>query len=137
MINIVSILSHDGGDGIKIIYETESGEKNNTVISADDFLSFGIVKGLVTEEEFKEIELAAENFHISPSSLRRAFISRLGVSPIQYLTELRMKRAVELLINSTLSIREISTECGYEDEKYFSRVFKKKYGYPPSAFSAK
>jgi two-component system response regulator YesN len=83
------------------------------------------------------VEKAAMELHLSPSGMRRAFVSSLGTSPVQYLTELRMNRAVELLINSTLSIKEIAAECGYEDEKYFSRVFKKKYGYPPSAFSAK
>lgn len=70
MINVISILSHDGGDGIKIIYETETGEKNNTVISADDFLSFGIVKGTVTEEEFKEIEFAAQNYAANRAVIR-------------------------------------------------------------------
>ncbi len=93
------------------------------------------------EENFTRVdfsvECAARYFHISQSSLRRAFVSNLGISPIQYLTELRMKKAVEMLINSTVSIKEISSECGYGDEKYFSRVFKNKYGYPPSAFSAR
>lgn len=93
------------------------------------------------EENFTRVdfsmESAAEFLHVSQSSLRRVFAEHLGTSPIQYLTELRMKRAVELLIKSTCTVKEIAAECGYGDEKYFSRVFKKKYGYPPSAFLAK
>jgi peptide deformylase len=92
------------------------------------------------DENFARVDFsmdaAAKDLHISQSSMRRAFVMNLGVSPVRYLTGLRMKRAVELLVGSGLSIREISLECGYDDEKYFSRVFKKRYGYPPSAFSA-
>ena len=80
------------------------------------------------------VETAGASLHISQSSLRRAFTSHLGISPIQYLTQLRMKKAVELLMNSELSIKEISLLCGYDDEKYFSRVFKNRYGYAPSCF---
>ena len=83
------------------------------------------------------VETAGESLHLSQSSLRRAFASHLGLSPVQYLTQLRMKRAVELLMNSELSIKEIALLCGYDDEKYFSRVFKKRYGYAPSCFLRK
>lgn len=92
------------------------------------------------DENFARVDFsmdaAAKDLHISQSSMRRAFVMNLGVSPVRYLTGLRMKRAVELLVGSSLTIKEISLECGYDDEKYFSRVFKKRYGYPPSAFSA-
>ena len=92
------------------------------------------------DENFTRVDFsmedAARDLHISPSSMRRIFVMNLGASPIRYLTALRMKKAVELLVSSTLSIKEISLACGYDDEKYFSRVFRKKYGYPPSSFSA-
>ena len=92
------------------------------------------------DENFARVDFsmedAAKELHISPSSMRRAFVLALGVSPVRYLTALRMKKAVELLVGSSLSVKEISLECGYDDEKYFSRVFRKKYGYPPSSFSA-
>ena len=53
---------------------------------------------------------------------------------MQYVSRLRMNRALELLSEREKSIREIALACGFEDEKYFSRAFKKKYGYPPSYF---
>ncbi len=69
---------------------------------------------------------------ISASSLQRSFHMHLGLSPKQYLLKLRMNRALELLTENTLTVKEISFACGFSDEKYFSRVFRQKYGYPPS-----
>ena len=69
---------------------------------------------------------------ISASSLQRSFLAHFGMSPKQYLLKLRMKRALELLAENELSVKEIAFVCGFHDEKYFSRAFKNKYGYPPS-----
>ena len=69
---------------------------------------------------------------MSESSLLRAFHAHFGLSPKQYLLKLRMNRALELLTENELSIKEIAFACGFKDEKYFSRAFKSKYGYPPS-----
>jgi len=69
---------------------------------------------------------------ISVSTLQRAFSKYFGISPNQYLIQLRMNHAMELLTKRELSIKEISSACGFTDEKYFSRAFKKRYGYPPT-----
>ena len=78
------------------------------------------------------IDAVCATAFISVSSLQRAFAKYFGMSPKQYLIQLRMNRALELLTESELSVKEISSACGFTDEKYFSRAFKKKYGYPPS-----
>lgn len=71
---------------------------------------------------------------ISVSSLQRAFVKYFGMSPKQYIIRLRMEKALELLMKNDLPVKEISFSCGFSDEKYFARVFKEKYGYPPSRF---
>ena len=81
-----------------------------------------------------DIETVCDVAFISVSSLQRAFAKYFGMSPKQYLIQLRMNRALELLTENELSVKEISFVCGFTDEKYFSRAFKKKYGYPPSQF---
>ena len=69
---------------------------------------------------------------MSQSSLGRAFHEYLGVSPKAYLCKLRMNKALELLTEKRLSVKEIAFSCGFSDEKFFSRTFKKTYGFPPS-----
>ena len=78
------------------------------------------------------IQAVCEKGFLSAPSLQRAFERQFGVSPKQYLTRLRMNRALELLSENTLSVKEIAFSCGFTDEKYFSRAFKAKYGCPPS-----
>ena len=79
-----------------------------------------------------DIETLCDMFFISVSSLQRGFTKYLAMSPKQYLIRLRMDRALELLTKNEISVKEISFACGFADEKYFSRAFKKRYGYPPS-----
>lgn len=73
-----------------------------------------------------------ERGFISPSGLQRAFLRHFGVSPKQYIIKLRMDKALQLLVENKLCVREIALLCGFSDDKYFSRAFREKYGYPPS-----
>lgn len=57
-----------------------------------------------------------------------------GHTPIEYLMKIRIKNAGILLIESQLSIIEISKHVGYDNPFYFSRVFKKVTGYSPSFY---
>ena len=88
------------------------------------------------EEDFSnpELDIAAlcHAEYVSPSGLQRAFSDRFGISPKQYLIKLRLSHALSLLSEGTLSVREVALSCGFRDEKYFSRAFSRRYGYPPS-----
>ena len=55
-------------------------------------------------------------------------------TPLEYLTELRMERARQLIISSSMRIKDIAEWCGYTDSYYFSRCFKKYYGVSPEMF---
>ena len=69
---------------------------------------------------------------MSPSALQRAFLHHFGMSPKQYVIKLRTHKALQLLVENRLSVKQVAYACGFADEKYFSRAFKSKYGYPPS-----
>lgn len=74
---------------------------------------------------------------LSGSHYTRLFKKYTNYSPIQYLTHLRMDRAKELLILSDYKLKSIASSVGYDDELYFSRLFKKVVGLPPSVFARK
>lgn len=70
--------------------------------------------------------------------LRKLFKKEVGITPLEYLTQMRMKKAEMMLSamwGSDYSIAEISALCGFDDALYFSRVFKKHYGCAPSEFA--
>ena len=60
-----------------------------------------------------------------------SFKTYFGMSPIQYLTKIKMDKARELLTDSSLNVSEISEVLGYDNSLYFSRVFKKTTGVCP------
>ncbi|WP_449536519.1 helix-turn-helix domain-containing protein [Ferdinandcohnia sp. Marseille-Q9671] len=72
---------------------------------------------------------------LSTSHYARLFKKYVGYSPIDYLTHVRIDRAKELLAISDFRIKEISQSVGYEDELYFSRIFKRIVGVSPTQFS--
>lgn len=72
--------------------------------------------------------------------LRKLFKKEIGMTPLEYMTGMRMKKAEMLLStmwSNDYSISEIGELCGFEDALYFSRVFKKHFGCSPSAFAKK
>ncbi|MGO4546555.1 helix-turn-helix domain-containing protein [Paenibacillus sp. 2TAB23] len=71
---------------------------------------------------------------MTPSSYCRAFKKMTGLTPGHYLTRLRMMRAKELMSEPSAALRDVATSIGYQDELYFSRVFKKTEGISPSVY---
>ncbi|MDZ5473580.1 AraC family transcriptional regulator [Bacillus sp. 31A1R] len=69
---------------------------------------------------------------MTPSSYSRAFKKMTGQTPSEYLTLLRINHAKDLL--NSLSLKEVANTVGFQDEFYFSRVFKKKEGVSPTIY---
>ncbi len=81
------------------------------------------------------VEDIAYNVGLSRSHLHRIFVQNLSVSPNEFLTKFRINEACSLLKNGGLTINEIASSVGFCDPLYFSRVFKKIKGIPPSKYS--
>ncbi|MGO4371249.1 helix-turn-helix domain-containing protein [Paenibacillus sp. 2TAB19] len=64
----------------------------------------------------------------------RLFLRTTGMSPMDYVTKLRIEKAVELLRSSKLTVDEIAREVGYANGSYFSKVFRGRVGFPPGDF---
>ena len=82
-------------------------------------------------------EQLAQELGVSYSWLRHTFTAHTGLSPHQYLLEFRLVRARNLLTESELTIKEIATQTGFEDELYFSRLFRQKLALTPSQWRSR
>ena len=72
--------------------------------------------------------------NLSPARLQQLFKLETGRSPMQYLKELRLRKAEDLLQTTFHSIKEIAFLCGATDVSHFVRDFKKHCGLTPSGF---
>lgn len=73
-------------------------------------------------------------YALSPVQFSRRFFKSLGVTPTDYLTSLKLRKARTLLLETTYTVEDIATQCGYSNGFYFSRIFKKKMKMSPSQF---
>ncbi len=95
------------------------------------------IKAYLQENLGNKILLRDISRHVSysPSSIKRIFHEETGCSIMQYVTDLRIHRAKELL-HHPMPITEIAAMVGFDTVNYFSTVFKKETGMTPSAFRA-
>jgi AraC-like DNA-binding protein len=100
------------------------------VLNAIKFIQFNYSHNI-------SIDDVARSVGVSRSHLYRVFMSNVGKSPIDYLTEYRINEACKLLRSGDLSIAEVAVSVGFFDQFYFSRVFKKSVGMPPSKYAAR
>lgn len=70
----------------------------------------------------------------SAGYLRKAFHEAYGYTPSDYLVQMRLHNARELLIGTRLSVHSIAVQCGFETPGYFSRVFKRNQGMTPREY---
>jgi two-component system response regulator YesN len=93
------------------------------------------------ENNFSDPELhmnqVAGRFNLSPSHFSTVFSQEFGITFRDYLNNLRIDRAKELLRTTNLKCTEIAFQCGYNDSHYFSTVFKRKTGSSPQQFRGK
>ena len=73
----------------------------------------------------------ADAMGITAPYLSSVFKKEMGISIVQYITLARMEKAKEYLSYTDMRVREISEKVGFNDEYYFSRIFKKYYGLSP------
>lgn len=82
------------------------------------------------------IPALARQFGLSETSLRTQFVGYTGHTLRDFTYEVRMKKAMELLTEGQMPIRDIAYQLGYESQSSFGRAFHKKYGRSPRSFRA-
>lgn len=81
--------------------------------------------------------ILAELLGFSEVHFRKQFVQLYGMPPHQYIVELRIRRAMQLLTDGILSVSAIAEQCGFSSVYHFSRAFKCRVGISPSDFSRK
>ena len=109
------------------VMQFTQSKENPIIKKAEDYIMRNLAGSLSLEE-------VAEAINVSPSYLSRMFKEVRGENYINYLTDMRLARARELLRNPRTPIKEISAAAGFNDQNYFSRIFKNKFGITPTEF---
>lgn len=90
------------------------------------------------EDHIASKDLSIDDFARHLGMSRTAYYNRMkeltGLSPVEFIKQIRIKKALWLLKNGKLSITEVAYEVGFNDPKYFSRCFKAEMGMAPSAY---
>lgn len=81
------------------------------------------------------VDTLGKQANMSKSTLTRLFKTQIGVSPLEYVIRLRLRKAKEIL-SQTKNIKEACFSAGFNDVNYFTRLFKKREGVTPGAFVA-
>lgn len=85
-------------------------------------------------ESALSVEALCQRLHISQSYFSTIFKQETGMSCVQYITDVRMEKAVELLRTTDDKTYLVAEQVGYDEPNYFSYVFKKKFGVSPSQY---
>ncbi len=83
------------------------------------------------------VDELAKNLGLHRTSLYRLFKKTVGVSVTQYMLNVRMDKAAYYLLNTRLSLSEISLMVGFSDYAHFFRTFKKTFGFSPTEYRNK
>ena len=120
----LGILYNIYSEGIKA--ENKEYAKQNAIFSkATSYILEHYTESTLSVQEI------SKQLDISEVHLRRIFKSAVNISPVKYINFLRLEKAKNMLLSSNLTVFEIADSVGFEDQFYFSRLFKKETGVSP------
>ncbi|NGP44268.1 AraC family transcriptional regulator [Bacillaceae bacterium SIJ1] len=107
-------------------------EKNATdwplsIVQTTSFIHKHFAQDIALDDLVKVSQLSRYHF-------TRRFKQTTGMSPMQYVTKIRIEKAMALLSSTSLQTHSIAKKCGYPEANYFNKVFKKIVGTSPSLF---
>lgn len=107
----------------KINYDQENSYVNQAIMYMESYYNSNIT-----------INEICNSIYISPCHFQRIFKNAMNKTPYQYIMELRIKKAKEILMGEKTSIAEVARLCGFLSSGHFSTVFKKNEGKTPSKY---
>ncbi|MCC8050282.1 MAG: AraC family transcriptional regulator [Clostridiales bacterium] len=101
--------------------------KVNQIRSMMEFVEFHYMEDLTVEQIAKSVS-------ISNSTCLRCFHEMLNTTPMQYVMEIRLKKAAALLRSTNKPAKNIALDCGFNDVSYFIKMFRLKYNSTPGKY---
>jgi len=112
---------------IELVYSSQDARKMTQIRPAINYIDANFDKPVTLAE-------IARASHLSVSRLAHLFKEQMGITPIDYVTSVRIERAKELLVGTDQSCTEICFQAGYSNQSYFTRTFKSLVGMTPRQF---
>lgn len=108
-------------------HEQEDNQESRLIQTAKQYIQQHYAENLKLED-------VANQFYLTPSYFGTLFKKKFGDSFSAYLTTIRMEKAKEFLQDPSYSVTQVASEVGYQDKRYFSRLFKEQVGVTPKEY---
>lgn len=136
---LMPVLSHGWFDGLETEFVAVMGSLSARVEQANQNRLGRAVRRAVLyiEDNYGRdlpLEEVAKSVGLSPSYFSSSFKRETGRSVVEYITEFRVEKAIELLCTTNFNTSEVAYRVGFNDPKYFARIFKKSVGVTPSLY---
>lgn len=123
---------------LKAKFSSENQFAPNEIVSSslDEQLlrkAFKVVEDNISNEQF-DIQFFCSELGVSRTMLFTKVKAWTNLTPNEFIHEIRMKRAAQLLEQNTMNVSQISYKVGFNNPKYFSKCFQKKYGETPTQY---
>lgn len=112
-----------------ILERLDSEQSKTPISSVISYLENNLSDSTITND------FLAKKLDISEVYLRKLFLANLGITPKQYILELRINKAKQLLTDNNYTVTEISEKCGFSSLYHFCRIFKEKTEQTPLEYS--
>ena len=109
------------------VINVKKAEENPIIKKVCDFVDKNLSQEITLEQ-------AADMAGVSSFYLSKLFKEEKGETFINFVSDKRLEKSRQLLAETELSIKEITAEVGYNDQNYFSRIFKTRYGLSPKEY---
>ncbi|EKN69748.1 two-component response regulator [Neobacillus bataviensis LMG 21833] len=114
---------------LKRVKQKASQKNSNVIVEIEKYLQANFDRDVKLQE-------ISNHFYISREYISRKFKQEFNINISDYIVNIRMERAKTLLKNSEMKIYDIANMIGYQDDKYFRKVFKKVVGVTPNEYRA-
>jgi two-component system response regulator YesN len=127
MSDLIACVTEIVQGAIKRMNQISRSSKRREIVNAQKYIAIHLHRKITLEE-------VAMMLHLNPSYFSRLYKQETEEGFNEYVTRLRMEKAMELFDLTNKTVEEIAGELGYENKSYFNKLFKKFTGFPPMEY---